>query len=241
MGFLASIRARLVVGIFALIGVLPSVAATPSAETGAAGSLSLFRIAAQPLSTALEQFAATSHIQIFYDRPAGGDPASPGVNGRFTNARALEILLQGTGLAAHFNGPGDVVLGPLGVPEESLGAQAPPPIGVPMLSLDTLHVPSQAPAADYLAKEFYVQLIRSTVQQALLNDRRTSSGQYRVTLKLWISPTGQIRNPMMAQGTGSADQDAAILLVLADVRLSAPMPAGLQQPVLLGIHSRAPS
>jgi hypothetical protein len=219
---------------------LESLCADPAGTHGPApANPVVYNISPQPLSSALEAFAAASGVQVLYDRPAGGEPRSPGVVGSMTKQAALQLLLRGTGLAARFDNSNDIVLGPISADVSATETSGPPPIGVPMLALDTLEVGSISQQSDTLDQQIYVGLIRSTIRLALQSDRRTSSGDYAVTLRLWIAPSGQILRTSLSLPSGDTDRDAAILSILQRVTISGQAPPGMAQPVVVGIHSRS--
>ncbi|WP_322044250.1 TonB-dependent siderophore receptor [Paraburkholderia sp. J67] len=80
---------------------------TPSAHaqaTSAAvpGSSINFSIHAQPLGGALNEFAREANVQLLVKPSLVANKVAPAVNGRMTAAQALDRILEGSGLSAHF-------------------------------------------------------------------------------------------------------------------------------------------
>ncbi len=226
----------------AAAGALMLFSSAQADETGLAapqpGRLHRYHIAPQPLSSALEAFATETGGQVLYDRPAGGEPASPGVDGYLSREDALAAILHGTGLMARFNSSNDIVLGPIAQSGVNGVTTGPPPIGIPMLTLDTLDASSAASGDDDLLRQSYIRLIRNSVRQALMADHRTATGDYTVMLQLWISHDGHVQRIALLTPSGDKDRDEAIAEVLHSLVISADPPPDISQPVRIGIHSR---
>jgi TonB family protein len=202
-----------------------------------------FDIPAQPVSGAVEAFAAATHIQVLYDRPLGPEPRSPGVRGRLSPQAALAELLVGTGLEARFTDPRDAVLAPAGGGSGGAASAGSPP-DLPSLALGTLHVegPSvlEAPAHPIGAARRYGEVIKSEVADALARDARTSKAPYSVGVSLWISGAGAVRKAEVSSSSGRRDLDAAITTVLERLVIGEPPPPDLPAPVQIRITSHMP-
>ncbi|MDG2527266.1 TonB family protein [Caulobacter endophyticus] len=199
-----------------------------------------FDIGARPLSAAIEAYALTTGIQVLYDRPSSEALRSHGVSGVYTPEAALRLLLTDTGLEPEFTSSHSVVLRP-SRPAAAPPSFGPPPAGVAVLPLDTLDVRGVATIAEEgtrLDLKLYGGLVRSAVHQALLNPRYATGGSYRVTLRLWIDPRGLVTEMAAADSSGDARRDLAIAEAMRGLRISAPPPEGLPQPVVLTITSR---
>lgn len=200
-----------------------------------------FDISARPLSAAIEAYALATGVQVLYDRPRGEALRSPGVAGLYTREAALKVLLTGTGLDPVFTHGDSVVLRP-GASSATVPNFGPPPSDMAVLPLDTLEVRGEGmiPAAtrDRLDLQFYGGLVRSAVHRALMSDRVTASGRYRVTLKLWIGSSGAVEQLVTTDSSGDQKRDLAIAAVVRQVVVSPPPPEGLPQPVVLVVRSR---
>ncbi|WP_321813989.1 MULTISPECIES: TonB-dependent siderophore receptor [unclassified Paraburkholderia] len=75
------------------------------------GASRSYSIAAQPLGSALNEFARQANLQLLVKPSLVAAKTAPAVAGRMTAAQALDRLLQGSGLAADFAG-GTVTIAP---------------------------------------------------------------------------------------------------------------------------------
>ncbi|WP_165190159.1 STN domain-containing protein [Caulobacter soli] len=234
-------RPALAVGAWLLLAPAVSLAQAPVPVAPREAPIR-FDISARPLSAAIEAYALATGVQVLYDRPRGEGLRSPGVVGLYTREAALRALLAGTGLAAVFSHDDSVVLRP------DVGKAPPADFGPApsdrstMLSLDTLEVRGEAavPAAEgeRLDLKLYGGLVRGAVHQALAGDRDLAAGRYRLTLKLWIAPSGAIDRLVAEDSTGDPDRDQAITTIVGRVVIDSPPPEGLPQPVVLVVRSR---
>lgn len=69
-----------------------------------------YQIPAQPLNTALRDFALASGLQVSFDDDLAKGRASAGLQGSYTNEEALRVLLGGTGLTYRFTNADTVTL-----------------------------------------------------------------------------------------------------------------------------------
>ncbi len=84
----------------------------------------------------------------------------------------------------------------------------------------------------------YAGAVQSSLQRALQRDERTRRGAWRVTVRIWVGPGGQVTRLQVVGTTGSAERDNAIQQVLTGVTVQAP-PSDLPQPIIARIDSRA--
>ncbi|AYV48148.1 hypothetical protein CFHF_23740 [Caulobacter flavus] len=197
-----------------------------------------YDIPPQPLSTAVEAYAAASGLQVLYDRPPDRSARSTGVKGLLTRREALERLLAGSGMKGRFSADGDVLLAPIGT-----AAAAPverPRAEAPLLELDTLQVEAPllpahvSPPATW---PLYGSVIQQTVQRALRADRRTALGDYSSVLRLWVTPAGRIAQVAPAVSSGDPARDTLLSEVLAGLMLPSPPPQGMPQPITIRVRS----
>jgi iron complex outermembrane recepter protein len=96
-----------------LAGIGGYLAATPSwaqSHPVATADAQSFHIAAQPMSSALRQFAAQARIQLFFVEADVAGKTAPAIDGSFKRDDVLARLLAGTGLTYDMSKPDTVVI-----------------------------------------------------------------------------------------------------------------------------------
>lgn len=83
---------------------------TAQAQSAAQGSASAFNIPAQPLTSALTNFARQTGLKIAYPASLTSGKSAAALRGSYTNADALGRLLEGSGLAYRFTGADTVTI-----------------------------------------------------------------------------------------------------------------------------------
>jgi hypothetical protein len=202
------------------IVVITAILATPfrssavGSEQNADEVPTRFDIPAQPLATALEQFMGTANVSVVVDSAAIAGRTSAALHGQFSPEGGLRSLLIGTGID-------------------------PRPIGSRAYTLAPL---PHAGAAQSLPRfTNYAMAIQQAVTNALCQRDETRPTQYRLVMRLWLNPEGTVTQVKLGVSTGSPGLDMAIENALEHIRVGAPVPAGLPQPVKLAILPRATS
>ncbi|CAK7258115.1 outer-membrane receptor for ferric coprogen and ferric-rhodotorulic acid [Shinella sp. WSC3-e] len=90
---------------------MPAHAQTPT--SGRTARAAAFAIPAQPLSSALVQFANATGIQLFYDANLVRGKSSGGAQGALSRSDALNRILAGTGLVTRINGNTVTIVDPV--------------------------------------------------------------------------------------------------------------------------------
>ncbi|WP_148092427.1 TonB family protein [Variovorax sp. KBW07] len=182
----------------------------PAPET--TGRFFGFDIPAQPLSAALNHYASiTERAALFRSEVVAGRTSSA-VRGRYTPEAALAMLLEGTGLVAERTRTGPVEAFALKVIEQS--------------------APS-TPAAWASAGD-YPGLVQARLWQALCSGGvRTAPGRYRALLRFRVDAVGGVQRVQLLGSTGDAGRDTAMLEALGHVRMDAPPPTGMPQPMTM--------
>ena len=203
-----------------LLGVIAIAIPLKSAAGWEDGALVAFSIPEQSLETAIQAFAETSGAQVLYETALTAEYRAPAVHGRFTAAVALQTLLSASPLQAKATAQGAFTL----VRPESSGQVRAGPSR--QLSLER--------------HGHFLGIAQSAVLDILCRSALTRPGTYRMSVQLWISPSGSISGASLLAGTGQADRDAAIMDALSRVVLSASPPADLPQPLTMNIAARSP-
>lgn len=194
----------------------PAAAPRPDASPARAAGMA-FDLPAQPLAEALETFGAMTGWSGFYQADKVAGRRAPALAGRYPPEAALRLLLEGSGLAAHFTAPEAFVLEPGGE-----GAMAP------------------AIAAAAPRDPVYDGLLQSRVREIFCRDARTMPDGWRVALSFQVDGEGRIARPMLLDSTGDATRDGAILQALREVRVGRPPPArNAAEPFVMLIVPRA--
>lgn len=199
---------------------VPSSAPVPSQASrivSAPAAPLYLHIAAQPLATALERYAVlTDQTVLFSDELVAGR-RSRELQGYHSPQEALNLLLAGTQLRAERVGQGDESSFVL---RELQPAPAAPPPSPPPPTADTGYIS-------------YHALVQRRVWQALCSHRETAPGPYRAVMLLTVEAGGQLAAPRWLGNSGDPRRDRAIVTALQGLRLDAPPPAGLKQPLVL--------
>lgn len=85
---------------------------------------------------------------------------------------------------------------------------------------------------------WYAGLLKNEIQDELSSEKRVRSGQYTVTVRVWVRGDGTIDKVRVIQGSGDHDRDLAIETALAHMsRLPQAPPADMPEPISLRIVS----
>ncbi len=191
-------------------------AASPSLD--AAGQLVAFDIPAQPLVSALDQYAAVSgRPALFRSTLVAGRTSSP-VHGRYTAQAALLLLLKGTGLVASEMGAGQVDAFVL-KPESAAAAMS-----------------VRRPGADSGA--VYDGLVQARVWKAFCGNPQTVPGDYRSLLRFQVDASGRISRVRLIGSSGDKRRDAALLETLGRIQIEQAPPPDMAQPMTMLILPR---
>ncbi len=197
----------------------PTLLAWAGAGAAPEGATHLFDIPAQPLPQALQVYGETTGVAVLIDARMLGGLRSTAVSGRHAPLPALQMLLQGTGLAPRFVDGGGFTL-VAGETPASSGA-GPANAGTPSAT---------DPAA---SRRRAARVIQQSLETALCGARATRPGGYRVALQLWLDPANhRVSRADVMESSGDPRRDAAILQRLDDLAMPG-LPADLPQPVTL--------
>lgn len=207
----------------ALIFASPVQAATQNAQGGAATFA--FDVPAEPLDEALANVARTTGMQLLSDSNLIAGRRGNALGGRMTAEEALTRLLAGTGLRARFTARGAIVI------TSAVTAD---------LMLEPLHVqaaPVLGGGPDERAMA-YVALVQRDLVAAAQAEPRLAAGAYRISLRLWLDPTGRIVRSEVIEGSGDAARDSAFCATMRNVRISEAPPQSLPEPLRIEFQVR---
>lgn len=173
-----------------------------------------YDIPAQPLEQAVERFSVISGWSVMYPGDLAAGRSSHALRASLAPLPALQMLLQDTGIEAEVIGEQRVVLrrGRQLVAEADVGT------GLPVAE----------------RRRRYGGL-QQRLRAAFCDDPEIAPGRYAATLRFRVDGEGQVQQPELLSGSGSARRDARLLQAMQGLVLAAE--AGeLPQPVTLQIR-----
>lgn len=192
-----------------MLAVAAALAGTASARA------EIFEIPAQSLATAIDAFCAATGAEVYYDGAATLGFKSSRITGDHTRDGALRILLSGTDLV------------PLKVRTSAY------------LLINPGDDAARALAAAKLAQDAryrdYFAVVQQSVLQSLCRLSDRSMMPERMVIRLWIDPTGAVRQ---LQADDLRDGDSRISnfhMSLRDLRLPEAPPRNMPQPVTVAL------
>lgn len=171
-----------------------------------------FDIPAQALMTALRAYSEQTGVSVLFDDSLVRDRRSLGVIGSYSAPDALQRLLDGTGLAAHYASPKAFTL----MPDQAPAAAANDSNG----------------GADTVATEHFAGRLQASLVRSLCGSERTHPGRYRLAMQLWLNATGTVTRTQLLSSTGNAARDAQIEALAAGLVVGE-MPADMPQPITI--------
>ncbi|MTD94383.1 hypothetical protein GIW81_08555 [Hyphomicrobium sp. xq] len=169
-----------------------------------------FAIVAQPLAVALNTYSTVSGIELYYDGEfALGQLSSP-IEGVLAPEQALRQLLVGTGLIARSTGPSSITITP----------------ARPSRIADT-------------SVQSYFAAIQVRVSQVLCARTETRPGSADLLIQLWLTPAGAVQRATLLDAPDDRRRSEAFAAALQGVRIGAPPPGGMPQPINMAVLARA--
>ena len=183
-----------------------------------------FDLPAQPLEISLSVFGRlTGHSVLVASNLTAGREAAA-VQGDFAPREALQRMLAGSGLAARYIGADAFTL----VPVPSVPPSAHERVG------------ENVPKADAATGQAgYATVLQASITRVLCIAQPDAFGRYRLGLQLWIDAAGLVNEARLIEGSGLAQRDALVLATLGSLRMDAPPPPGMAQPVTILLTPRA--
>jgi hypothetical protein len=192
-----------------------------------------FNIPSQPLDSALQIYGDQAGVQVLYESQLAVDRRSAAVQGRFSAAAALDLLLSGTGLIVREVRPSSITIA---LPAQRSDNAPPSLLRKPAdLSIGEIRVHAPARSIETSGLQDYNAAIQLDIQKALKKNPRTRSGSYRAVLDLWIDPSQTIQRTALLQSTGDSTRDAAIAAALQGVTINHQPPPHTPQPIRIAV------
>ncbi|AIO30138.1 MULTISPECIES: STN domain-containing protein [Burkholderia cepacia complex] len=236
-------RSRAPAGVLALALCLLFIASFARAQDAARGSRQPgtpvhFDLPAQPLATALQDFARITELVVLAPAPLLEGRTSAPIAGDFLPRDALERVLAGTGLRADFTRPDEAII----VAQPATGEaapEAPDAMSRGALPIDGI--------GDSDERRAFAGMLQARLIDALCALPALTPGGYRLAAQLRIDDKGAVVAVNLVASSGLGVRDAAILRALRALKLDTAPPAGLPQPVTIllrpvgnGVHFRCP-
>ena len=171
-----------------------------------------FNIPSQALEAALETYGSVTGRDALYNSSLTIGRRSTAVQGQLPPDTALMILLEGTGLSARYEKGGSYVL---------------------------LASPPAADPTPPLAVGQYYARLQGALQAVLCADSEARPGAYRVAVRFWIGSAGDIVRYERLSSAGEPTVDEGVDRNLRNLRIGAPPPTGLAQPITMLIMPQA--
>lgn len=149
-----------------------------------------FDLPVLPLQEALDLFGDRTGLSGIYLASSTNGKTSSAVLGKYTAVDALQKLLQGSGLAAHFLTPSSFVLERV-MPEER----------------------SELPMANE-----YESVVQNGIRDVFCNEASLAKNDYRAALRFYIDKNAHLLAPVLLDSTGDKQRDAKILAALSGVK-----------------------
>lgn len=213
--------------VLALAGCLLWAGFATTGMAHAAPPLYAFQIPAQPLADALRAYGLITGISVLAPSGALRQRYSNAVQGSLPAPEALQRLLSGTGLQAHFPAANAAIIQlPAGETETEAAPPAPPEsAAIALDAIDAVH----AGGADYGA---YVSGVQAQLLRVLCRSALTRPGSYRLALRLRIAASGSVATLKQAGSTGRPVRDAVISRSLR-AQVFEPPPPAMPQPITI--------
>jgi hypothetical protein len=203
----------------------------------APGDAQPFEIPEQPLASALAQFATLSGVDIAYRQSLAAGRRSRAVHGEIPAAVALQILLQGTGLAARFTGPRAAIIfepGAVDVTAPRRGASTAPSL---RLDMAEVRAPIIVGARDRGGHRRYAMAVQGEIRELLRSDGGYEGRSFRLEIRIVVDARGVIRDVSIRRPSGEPAWDRHVATALTGRALSGPPPADLAEPLVFEVMS----
>lgn len=194
-----------------------------------------YEIAAQPLATALAEFAAMSGINLLYRPGLAEGRRSSAIKGNYSAPLALQKLLQGTGLQARFTSADAAILyAPEAGSDAPSHARSGPQAPALRLGMAEVRAPQLIGGRDAGAASRYAMLVRQKINALLYANPALRGRQFTMELDVYVDAAGLIRETLVRHSRDTANWADQITATLAGQALPPP-PTGIRQPMRFAI------
>ena len=179
-----------------------------------------FDIPPQPLASSLKTFRDLAKVELYYESSVVSGHRSRQVRGMFSPGRALQLLLEGTGLSLASYEPGTItILAPRRQDSEH------------ELSL------LKNRSAEF---QPYFALIQAGLRSVFCQSSLNQADNDEIIVRLWIGPSGTVERAELASPTALQERDRTYLAAVRRLVVALPPPPNMPQPVTLLVLPRSP-
>ena len=196
-----------------------------------------FDIPPQSLGTALQAYVEQARVEMGFDHRLVANKQSPGVEGKYSPAEALSMLLSGSGLIANYETRRSIVLIYSPISTTALIKSTAPAPAMETLPLETLHVTPPGNVA-WLFGDMYAHFVQDRLGHMLQSYAQNLKPGYSLQINVWIGQKGTVERSSVSSSSGDRLVDDAILQAVNGAPVGQAPPLGFMQPVHLHIATR---
>lgn len=186
-----------------------------------------FDIPAQPLASALAQFATIGGVDIAYRQSLAAERSSSAIRGNYTAPVAVQMLLRGTGLAARFTDARAVIIYDAVVVDAGGQRREISEGRALKLNMAEVRAPLMVGARDQSAHRRYAVAVQSEISELLRTDGSYQGRPSRLEIGIAVGGDGEIRKVTIHRPSAEPGWDRRVVRALAGHVLSTPPPNDL--------------
>ncbi len=175
-------------------------------------------IPSQPLETALKAFSGATQVALFYESSVISGRRSFALHGEFPADTGLRQMLQGTGLSITSFERGTITI-------------------LPTMASDEASEVKRAKAG-MVEFSHYLASVQKSLDLAFCHAPAVATDPDEMLVRLWVAPSGEVRQADLLSGTGSDDRDRIYLATLGALAIDARPPAAMPQPINLMLRPK---
>lgn len=176
-----------------------------------------FAIPTQPLADALRRYSDLTGIELYYESKLVEGRQSAPLKGTLSPFKALEALLEGTGLDIRVLEPGTATLLPPKVSQKR-----------------------ELSAIKAQTEEFtpYLALVQGSIRALFCSFEGTEQNVEEILLRIWLSPSGGVERATIRLPASTGAHQEAYSEAVRRLVIPEPPPQGMPQPVTLLVLPR---
>jgi hypothetical protein len=172
----------------------------------------MFNIPSQPLADALVAYGAATGLEVYYDGTLALGKRSAAVEGSFTAAHGLEILLDGTGYWPRATARDTFTL----------------------ISLQHAELPARVTQSQLRQHEQYFAALQAGITAALCD--ADAGYQKQIIFSFWVTGAGAIYGAKILGSAYDASNSARIIERIDKINIGTSSPAEVPQPITMAVY-----